>query len=281
MTASFVVVPQWQGSGSSRAMRLVDGAEAIRGDLPSASTTVISVPLEAGEAQGSGVSRFSSIQLVRDRLAMALSTVDGPAIVIGGDCGIELAAVSRVTDQGEPALVWFDAHADLNTPESSPSTAFAGMVVRTLLGEGAPGLVPANPIAPERVFLTGSRAFDPPEDAYLKDSAITVFEGDSFSASELCDAVTASGATSVYIHIDLDVLDPAEFDGLDDPEPFGISVAKLVESIKALKAQFEFVGAGITQFAPSSSEQITEDLPAILRIIGALASEASGTPARA
>ena len=38
MAATFVVVPQWQGSGSSRAMRLVDGAEAIRGDLPSAST---------------------------------------------------------------------------------------------------------------------------------------------------------------------------------------------------------------------------------------------------
>ncbi len=253
-------------------MRLVDGAEAIRGDLPSASTTVIAVPLEAGEAQGSGVSRFSSIQLVRDRLAMTLSTMDGPAIVIGGDCGIELAAVAHVTDRGAPALVWFDAHPDLNTPESSPSTAFSGMVVRALLGDGAPGLLPANPVAPERLILAGTRAFDAPEDAFVKDAGITVLEGDGFTADTLVDAVAASGATSVYIHVDFDVLDPGEFEGLDNPEPFGISVAKLVESIKALKAKFEFVGAGLAQFSPSSPAQITEDLPAILRIIGALAS---------
>jgi len=272
MVATFVVVPQWQGSGSSRAMRLVDGAEAIRGDLPSASTTVISVPLEAGEAQGSGVSRFSSIQLVRDRLAMALSTIDGPAITIGGDCGVELAAVARVTDEGTPALVWFDAHPDLNTPESSPSTAFAGMVVRTLIGDGAPGLVPANPVAPGHVILVGTRTFDDPEDAYIKETGIRVFEGDGFTPADLVAAVNESGATSVYIHIDLDVLDPSEFEGLVDPQPFGITVAKLVESIKALKAEFGMVGAGIAQFSPSSSEQIEEDMPAILRIIGALAS---------
>src|ERR1700733_13581685 len=101
MAATFVVVPQWQGSGSTRAMRLVDGADAIRGDLPSASTVVVAVPLEAGEAQGTGVSRFSSIQLVRDRQAMTLSTVEGVAITIGGDCGTELAAVEHAADQGD------------------------------------------------------------------------------------------------------------------------------------------------------------------------------------
>src|SRR5579875_1931339 len=91
--STFVVVPQWQGSGSARAMRLVDGADAIRGDLPVSSTVTVPVPLEAGETQGTGVSRFSSIQLIRDRLAMTLSTIEGMAITIGGDCGVELAAV--------------------------------------------------------------------------------------------------------------------------------------------------------------------------------------------
>jgi arginase len=94
-------------------MRLVDGAEAIRGDLPSASTVVVAVPLEAGEAQGTGVSRFSSLQLVRDRQAMTLSTIEGVAITIGGDCGVELAAVEHASDRGDLALIWFDAHAGL------------------------------------------------------------------------------------------------------------------------------------------------------------------------
>ncbi len=50
--ARFIVAAQWQGSSSSRAMQLIDGAEAIAGDLPRASTTVLEVPAEAGDAQG-------------------------------------------------------------------------------------------------------------------------------------------------------------------------------------------------------------------------------------
>jgi len=251
-------------------MRLVDGAEAMRGDLPTAGTVVVAVPLEAGESQGTGVSRFSSIQLVRDRHAMTLSTIEGLAITIGGDCGVELAAVSHVADQGEIALIWFDAHADLNTPASSPSSVFNGMVLRTLLGDGAPGLVPARPVAPANVILVGARELDPPEEDYLAESGITLIEVDSVTPKRLFDAVKKTGATRVYIHVDFDVLDPSELEGLDSPVPFGITAATLIESIRAVKEKYELVGAGLTEFTPTSSEQAESDLPTILRIIGAL-----------
>ena len=251
-------------------MRLVDGAEAIRGDLPSASTTAVAVPLEAGESQGSGVSRFSSIQLVRDRHAMTLSTIEGFAITIGGDCGVELAAVSHVADQGDVALVWFDAHADLNTPESSPSSCFNGMVLRTLLGDGAPGLVPARPLAPGNVILVGARELDAPEDEYLAESGIALIDADALTAKSLVDAIEKTGSSRVYIHVDFDVLDPAELDSLDNPVPFGLTAGALIEGIRAVKENYELVGAGLTEFTPSSPEQAESDLPTILRIIGAL-----------
>lgn len=253
-------------------MRLVDGADAIRGDLPTASTVVVAVPLEAGESQGTRVSRFSSIQLVRDRLAMTLSTVEGIAITIGGDCGVELAAVEHVADQGDLALIWFDAHGDLHTPESSTSTVFTGMVLRALLGEGEPGLLPARPLKPANVILVGARELDPPEDAYLAESGIPLLDAADVTAKKLLAAVKATGATRVYIHVDLDVLDPAEFEGLDSPVPFGLEASALVELIREVKAKYEFVGGGITEFAPTSPEQANQDLPTILRIIGALAS---------
>ena len=254
-------------------MRLVDGAEAIRGDLPSASTTTVAVPLEAGEAQGTGVSRFSSIQLVRDRHAMTLSTIEGLAITIGGDCGVELAAVSHVADQGEVALIWFDAHADLNTPASSPSSCFNGMVLRTLLGDGAPGLVPARPVPPGNVVLVGARELDAPEDEYLAGSGIALVDADALTPQGLVDAVTKTGASRVYIHVDFDVLDPAELEGLDNPVPFGITTALLIDSIRAVKENFELVGAGLTEFTPKSPEQAESDLATILRIIGALSAK--------
>lgn len=269
MRATFVVVPQWQGSASSRAMRLVDGAEAIRGDLPSAATKVVDIPLEAGDAQGTGVLRLSSIAIVRDRMRETLAGVAGPAITIGGDCGVELAAIERVTDDGA-AVVWFDAHPDLNTPESSPSGAFTGMVLRTLLGDGPDALVPSDPLRPDRVVLVGTRSIDPGEDEYLAARGVTVVPAESVSPESVVAAVEATGATTVYVHIDVDVLDPAELDGVGTPEPFGVSAATLVESVRALVERFPLAGAGITEFSPSSPAAAVDDLPTILRLVGAL-----------
>jgi len=270
MAASFLVVPQWQGSGSSRAMRLVDGAEAIRGDLPSASTRVIAVPLESGDSQGTEVHRLSSIALVRDRAAQALAEGEGPTITVGGDCAAELAAIGHVSER-DIAVVWFDAHPDLNTPESSPSHAFNGMILRTLLGDGPAQLVPAVPLTPDRVVLVGVRSADAAEDEYIAANAVRSIGVDGFSAEALVAAVEATGAASVYVHIDLDVLDPGEFAGLGYPEPFGLAASDLLDALKALLARFPLAGAGITEFAPASVDAAVEDLPTILRIVGALA----------
>lgn len=268
MAVEFVVVPEWQASGSSRAMRLADGAQAIRGDLPAASTKLVEVPLEAGDAQGSAVHRMSSIALVRDRLGEALTGVSGPAITIGGDCGVELGAIGHVlARRTDVAVVWFDAHPDLNTPESSPSGAFHGMVLRALLGDCDAGLVPPVPLTAQRLVLVGARSFDPPEEAFLAERGIPVLDGDP---TALVAAVERTGATSVYLHVDLDVLDPSEFAGLDYAEPFGLTSAALVAHIDALLQRFELAGAGITEFSPASPEAAVEDLPTILRIVAAL-----------
>ena len=255
-------------------MRLVDGAEAIRGDLPSSSTTTVEIPLEAGDMQGTGVHRLSSLMLVRDRLAQALREVDGTAITIGGDCGVELAAISHAIQSPDVAVVWFDAHPDLNTPESSPSGAFTGMVLRTLMGEGVEQLVPATPLHHSRVVLAGARSFDPGEDAWIAEQGIRCIEAPDVSSESLIAAVEATGAASIYLHIDLDVIDSCDFTGLGYPEPFGVRSAALLDTIRGLVAKFPLAGAGVTEFAPASIADSADDMPTILRIIGALNSAA-------
>ncbi|WP_181243227.1 arginase family protein [Glaciihabitans tibetensis] len=280
MTVTFMVVPQWQGSGSSRAMRLVEGARSIQTDLPTSRTRAIEIPLEAGDDQGSGVARLSSLQIVRDNQLHELRQIssvdpDAWALTIGGDCAVELAAVTHVLSvEADVAVLWFDAHGDLHTPETSPSGAFHGMVVRTLLGEGNPTLLPETALPPDRLVMVGTRALDDAEAAFVDSAGITVLPPDA-SPQSLLDAVAASGATSVYIHIDLDVLDPAEISGVGFPEPFGITAVALVELITAAKQRFRLVGAGITEFAPADAGQILDDQPTILRLIGALTRDAS------
>jgi arginase len=268
----FLVIPQWQGSGSTRALQLQDGAQAILGDLPASRTTTVAVPLGAGESLGSGIRRMSSIQIVRDRVEEALAGIPDAVIAIGGDCGIDLAPVTRAHARhpGDLALVWLDAHPDLNTPESSSTGAFHGMVLRTLLGEGFPSLVPDDPVPVERVVLAGTRALDEAEAAWIAERGIRMLPPQAVDPAALVAAVEETGATAVYLHIDLDVLDPGEFGSLGYPEPFGVGVATLLESIRALVARFELAGASVCEFAPSTPEHAADDLPTILRIIGAL-----------
>lgn len=274
MSASFVVVPQWQASGSDRAMRLVDGAEAIRGDLPSASTVTVDVPLEAGDELGTGVSRAGSLRLVHERTREALAAVDGLAITIGGDCGVSLASIGYANEQraGDMAVVWLDAHPDLNSPATSPSRCFNGMVLRALTGDGAEGLVPSRPIDPSRIILAGTRAFDDGEDAFIADKAITILSAAQLATPDaLLAAIAATGATSVYLHIDVDVLDPAEITGVGNPVPFGVTGFQLVDLARTVAGAVEIAGASITEFAPVSPEAAIDDLPTLLRVIGAIA----------
>jgi arginase len=262
---SFVVVPQWQGSPSSRAMRLAEGAQALRGDLPPQATREVPVPLEAGDDQGTGIARFSSLQLVRERLTDVLGELDGPAVVIGGDCAVSDAAVRHAAERHpDLAVVWFDAHPDLNTPASSPSGAYAGMVLRSLISEG--------PVPASRVVLAGARSWDAEEERFAATESIVALGADAVDGDALVAAVAATGAGSVYVHIDLDVLDPAELRGLLDPEPFGVPASALTTAIRALVARFELAGATIASYAPTGEGDLAEDGPTILRIIGAISS---------
>jgi arginase len=280
------VVPEWQGSPSARAMQLIDGAEAIRGDLPASRTEVVQVPLEAGSAMDTGIHRASSIQMVREAVVATLERYDRIAregdeagvdaesvLVVGGDCGVALGAIDHASRAhgSDLAVVWFDAHGDLNTPDTSTSAAFGGMVLRAIMGDGAWPLTATHPVNDERIVLAGARSFDDAEAAFIEGSAMTALTVERTTADDLVAAVEASGARFVYVHVDLDVLDPARIAGITGPEPFGVEPATLVEAIVALKERFTLAGASLTGFAPASAEAADDDLGTILRVIGALA----------
>jgi len=247
-------------------MRLAEGVAALRTDLPASATTEVAVPLEAGDDQGTGIARYSSLRLVRERLFAELADVDGPFVLVGGDCAVSAAGIdAAIQRHPDAAVVWFDAHPDLNSPATSPSGAFAGMVLRAAIDDGD--------IAADRVVLAGVRSWDDGERAFAEESGLRSLTVDELAAPDaLVDAVAATGADAVYLHVDLDVLDPAELDGLLDPEPFGLSPAALVGAIRALRARFPLAGATLAAYAPSApdGEQAADDAATILRVIAAL-----------
>lgn len=269
--ARFIVVPQWQGSPSTRAMALIDGADAILGDLPSAASTRIEVPYEAGESLETGVLRASTLRRIFRQLTEELEGFGASErlLVIGGDGGVAVPAIGHAASD-DTAVVWFDAHAALHSPDTSPTGAYEGMALRAALGDGAEGLtLPRGSVAPERVVLAGARAVDEAEQDYIDASGIQTLAGTS--DLDVASAVARTGASRVFVHVDLDVLDPAHIAGVSDAQPFGLAPAALIEEIAALRERFDLVGASLTGFAPHAPADAVEDLGVILRLIGALA----------
>lgn len=262
MSVAVLCVPQWQGSGATDPRILADGAHATAALVPDA--RCVTVPLRDDTSETRDGVR--SLAVIADNLARtreALATLDGSLVITtGGDCGVELAPIATARSRygDELTVVWCDAHPDLNSPDTSPSGFIHGMVLRTLLGDGPAALVPAEPLKPEQVVLAGVRATDPAEDAFLVSSRIR-----RVGVADLATLATLRGP--VYIHIDLDVLDPQVFRSISYQEADGPSPAELRAALAGLVANTTVVGIGITEHAPSGAEA---DLEALRGIVEAL-----------
>ncbi|MFE3448370.1 arginase family protein [Nonomuraea sp. NPDC059194] len=262
-----VEVPQWQGSGSATAERLVEGAGLLAAMVPNAALRQ-RVDIEDGDTP-------ADLAATADRVRAVIAEArEGLVVTVGGDCGVELAPVSAAIDRyGERlALVWFDAHGDLNTPASSPSGAFHGMILRALTGEGHGELLPGRAISPAMVVLAGARDLDPGERDFIVAAGIThATVADLADPAVLVDAVAATGATAVYVHIDLDVLDPGTFASVGTPAPEGLQSDHLLKLVTALTERFERAGLGITEYEPGRPE----DQALLAPLVAALVASAS------
>jgi len=268
VTTRYVVVPQWQGSASDRAMSLADGAEAIAGDLPAGATIRIDVPLEAGDTEGTGVLRHSSLRLVRERFARAMEGSDEPVAVIGGDASVAYPAIARASALWPDLVVlWCDAHPGALDVATSDTGAFSGMTARALVEDGV--------IAPDRLVLVGTRAWTGAERGWVDENGVGVVP--PAEISELSEHLPPSGA--IFVHVGLDVLDPAVLEAVPTLEPFGLALDALLGAIRTSLEGRTSAGSSIAGFAPRSIESAADDLATVLRILGALRSAPSSPSA--
>jgi arginase len=256
-------VPQRQGAVVARAGSLPSGGRALAklaGEVLGADVRTIPV----GEHESPVVDGIANrAALLENRAAQrAALRTSAKVLTIGGDCGVELEPVRAARERHGRTLglAWFDAHGDLHTPATSPSHAFHGMVLRAALGDGDPDFVATPRIGGGRAVLLGARSMEPAERERVWRGAVRYLPVHAARHSGMAgSAVLETDADEVYLHVDLDVLDPAEFDGVGCPTPGGLTVAELVGSIHAIAAATPVIGAGITECA-------TDD-PAALRTL--------------
>ncbi|MER7116023.1 arginase family protein [Saccharomonospora azurea] len=259
-------VAQWQGAGWPNAVSRLPAGCAELASLTEEllDTPVLRVPVGAeGSPTEHGVRNRAALLENRTAQLAALENPEGPVLTLGGDCGSDLVPIGVARYRYGPGLgvLWFDAHADANTPDTSPSAAFHGMVLRALLGEGDDEFV-ANPaVEPGRAVLVGTRSFDRSEAEAVR-SGLLRHVPPPARPEQVVTAVRESGAEALYVHVDVDVLDPNAFAGTHYHEPGGLTIERLVACLDAL-AEFRVVGAAITECTASDRMEASALVPVV------------------
>jgi arginase len=164
---------------------------------------------------------------LEEQVATQIRTLPERPLVLGGCCCSHVGAIQGLASRsGRPAVVWVDAHGDLNTPETSPSGNAWGMPLRMAIDSGA--------VAPTDVALVGARNLDPPEVAYMEAVGI---DDDLDRALDGCDRV--------YVAFDADVLRPGEL-AVFMPEPGGPTLAEAEALLRDVAARLPLAGLGLT-----------------------------------
>jgi arginase len=170
--------------------------------------------------------------LAMQTLAVASDLAARP-LVLGGCCCSHVGAVEGLAARhGRVAVLWLDAHGDLNTPETSPSGNDWGMPLRMLLDRGT--------IAAADVVLWGARNLDPPEVEFIAAAGI---------GNDPDTLLDDARIEAVYVALDCDVFDPDEI-AVFMPEPSGPSLVEVEQLLTRVRDSGKLVGVGFTGLAP-------------------------------
>jgi arginase len=198
--------------------------------------TVAEEPIEAlaeGDARAKYLAQILSVcSEIADRVEQSCRAGELP-LVLGGDHSLALGVfggLARV--HGPVATIWFDAHADCNTPATTPSGNVHGMGLSGALGWGgerfADGRWPSPSVDEGRTVLIGIRSLDPDERERLRASDVktyTITEVDRLGMEAVIRGALehVRGAAHVHVSLDMDVMDPFWAPGVGTPVPGGIS----------------------------------------------------------
>jgi arginase len=162
-------------------------------------------------------------------LALATDLPERP-LVLGGCCCAHVGAVEGLAARyGRIALVWLDAHGDLNTPETSPSGDEWGMPLRMLIDSEA--------VDPDDVALVGARNLDPLEQEFIERAGVHTGAGGIQRALDSTEGV--------YVALDGDVFEPGEL-AVFMPEPGGLTLAEVEQLLRQVDERALVLGAGFS-----------------------------------
>ena len=185
-------------------------------------------------------------------------------VLAGDDTAIVgvVAGLQQLAGDARLGVVWFDAHGDFNTPDTSFSGILAGMPVAIIAGyagpnwRGAAGLV--TPVRTARIMLAGVRELDQKEKELLDTTSIRIVSADEVRDGGVFSAAVGEFARSsdlLLVHIDLDVLDPHLVPSSSTPSADGLSVTETVAAMSAVFQTGKVAAVSVSSLNPGGGQR--------------------------
>jgi arginase len=217
------------------------------------------------EEQGYEIRR--TLALDRQLAALVREAVDEHRfpIVLAGNCNSALGTTAGLA-RDNIAVAWFDAHADLDTPENNLSGFFDVFALSMLTAQAWQALTQTiegfRPIPETRIVLTGVRDLEPYQAEHLRRSQIHVVYGDEIRSRGLAEAfepaleAALATASALYLHVDLDSLDPAEGTANRYAAPGGLTRTDLSTAFEIIaRSGRRVLAAAITAYDPDCDRE--------------------------
>lgn len=176
-------------------------------------------------------------------------------MVISGNCNIAVGTVSGLSP-ADLGIVWCDAHGEYNTPETTCSGYLDGMGLAMACGLGWPAMLASlagfRGISPNRILHIGGRSFDSLEYDRMRDSGIRLCgPGESTSVHSEAMASLQSQVNCIYLHFDLDALDPTEGRANELATPCGLPLSRAENILRFAREQLDVAAFGLAGYDPS------------------------------
>ncbi len=265
MDVQLILVPYDSGH---RDVRMGHGPEyfAARGVAENLRVGERKIALERIEAQCPFLTEISTSFELHRLLAQRVQAAQEHQVlplILAGNCNSALGTLAGI--EGYPVgVIWFDAHGDFNTPETTTGGFLDGMAAATATGRCWTTLIQSIPgftaIPDERVLMVGVRQLDEREQVLLEQSQITLLKGEQIQEmrlhkvhKDLEQALTVlnSRVQQVYLHIDLDVLDTKVGRANSYAVPGGLTVEEMEQAITMIVQRFKIAAIAFTAYDPS------------------------------
>lgn len=198
-------------------------------------------------------------------------------LVLSGDCNACLGTIAGL--DSSVGIVWFDAHGDFNTPETTITGYFDGMPLAIATGRCYEDMrikIGFDPIPESHVSLLGAHDLDPKEKTELEKSEINVITASELNNETLIKSIRnlQSKVRDVYLHLDIDVIDQKEAPGVDYRCQNGLFAEEVKSAIQTISKYLRIKAALIATYNPDRDED-NKTLEICLTLLNTIADAAS------